>query len=199
MTRRRAKAEFGATRDYVAELPPACPFLCLQKKQYLPTQPQLRVESLHGKNLANTYLQIERGKTYLLHTHQQQYNLLHRSLAAHFSPLATPVTGWCFVFSKFPVILLFPTLPQSIGLGRLQQIRSSASMLVIQLRVLNHPPKSPPPLQTPPLVVFRLLFLTIPRLPELGVPSTAPKPVVTASVFLKLRSPIAAATSENAR
>ena len=82
------------------------------------------------------------------------------------------------------MILLFPTLPQSIGLGRLQRIRSSASTLGIQLRVLNHSPKSPPPLQTLPLVVFCLLFLTIPRLPELRMPSTAPKPVVTASIFL---------------
>ena len=50
-----------------------------------------------------------------------------------------------------------------------------------------------------PLVVFRLLLLTVPRLPELGMPSTAPKPVVMMSVFSKLRPSAAAATSEKAR
>ena len=59
----------------------------VRKKQYLPKQPQMRVESLHGKNPANVYFRNERGKTYLLHTHNSS-TIFFTGLQLHTSVLS---------------------------------------------------------------------------------------------------------------
>ena len=88
---------------------------------------------------------------------------------------------------NFPVILLFPTLPQSIGLlVDFNKFVSFASTLGIQLRVLNHSPKIAARLyKTLPLVcLFVYSSSQYLDFPELRIAfNRSENQFVTASVF----------------